>query len=217
VKDGRLLVVLDVDSTLTQEEGIDLLASYVSPRVASDVADITAAAMRGELDFEQSLRARVAVLAGVTEAQLDEAARMVTLTEGARELVSVLKAHGHLVGAVSGGFHQMIDPLIAELDISFHRANSLEILDGVLTGSLVGHVVGAREKADTLIDWALGNNIPLANTVAIGDGGNDVFMLQEAGLGIAFMAKPVAKEAADLVIDTPDLAQVLDMLGFLRA
>lgn len=217
MKDGRLLVVLDVDSTLTQEEGIDLLASYVSPRVASDVADITAAAMRGELDFEQSLRARVAVLAGVTEAQLDEAARMVTLTEGARELVSVLKAHGHLVGAVSGGFHQMIDPLIAELDISFHRANSLEILDGVLTGSLVGHVVGAREKADTLIDWALGNNIPLANTVAIGDGGNDVFMLQEAGLGIAFMAKPVAKEAADLVIDTPDLAQVLDMLGFLRA
>jgi len=217
VSDRRLLVVLDVDSTLTKEEGIDVLASYVSPTVASEVAQITATAMRGELDFEQSLQARVAALAGVTEAQLNEATRAVTLTEGAGELVTVLRDNGHFVGAVSGGFHQMIDPLVAKLGICFHRANTLEIANGVLTGNLVGPVVGARQKALILREWAEAEGIPVENTVAIGDGGNDVFMLQEAGLGIAFMAKPVAKEAADLVIDTPDLAQVLDVLGFLRA
>jgi phosphoserine phosphatase len=217
VSDRRLLVVLDVDSTLTQEEGIDLLASFVSPAVASEVAHITAAAMRGELDFQQSLHARVEVLAGVTETQLREATRAITLTEGAQELVRVLTESGHSVGAVSGGFHQMIDPLAAELGISFHRANTLEIVNGVLTGNLVGPVVDARQKALILREWAEAESIPVENTVAIGDGGNDVFMLQEAGLGIAFMAKPVAKEAADLVIDTPDLAQVLDVLGFLRA
>jgi len=217
VSAARLLVVLDVDSTLTRDEGIDLLAACVSPEVAQKVAQITAQAMRGELDFEQSLRQRVATLAGVTREQLESATRSVRLTDGAEQLVTVLRAHGHLVGAVSGGFHQMIDPLAAHLGLDFHRANTLEIVDDVLTGDLVGPIIGAREKANTLLEWASAHSIDAAQTVAIGDGGNDVFMLQEAGLGIAFMAKPVAKEAADIVLDTPDLAEVLGLLGFIDA
>jgi phosphoserine phosphatase len=213
----RLLVVLDVDSTLTQDEGIDLLAACVSEGVAQKVARITAQAMRGELDFERALRQRVTALSGVTRQQLEAATRSVRLTEGARELVTGLRSKGHLVGAVSGGFHQMIDPLAEDLELDFHRANTLEIVDDVLTGDLVGPIIGAREKANTLLEWASTHGIDQARTVAIGDGGNDVFMLQEAGLGIAFMAKPIAKEAADIVLDTPNLAEVLDLLGFLDA
>lgn len=212
----RLLVVLDVDSTLTRDEGIDVLAGFVSPEVAHQVSEITARAMRGELDFEQSLRHRVSALAGVTLEQVHQATQSIRLTDGARELVDVLHSHGHLVGAVSGGFHDMIDPLANDLGLDFHRANTLEISGGVLTGNLVGPVIGAREKAATLVEWASDNSIALEQTVAIGDGGNDIFMLAEAGLGIAFMAKDVAKEAADIVIDTPDLAQVLDVLGFIE-
>jgi len=214
VKPGRLLVVLDVDGTLTRDEGIDVLASFVSEETATEVAGITARAMRGELDFEASLRQRVSALAGVTSDQVVQATRSIRVTDGARELVSVLQSNGHLVGAVSGGFHQMIDPLAADLGLDFHRANTLEIVDDVLTGDLAGPIIGAREKANTLLEWASAHTIDQANTVAIGDGGNDVFMLQEAALGIAFMAKSVAKEAADIVVDTPDLAQILDLLGF---
>jgi phosphoserine phosphatase len=216
VKPGRLLVVLDVDGTLTQDEGIDVLASFVSEETAQQVAGVTAQAMRGEIDFESSLRQRVAALAGVTSDQVEQATRLVRVTDGARELVSVLQSHGHLVGAVSGGFHQMIDPLAADLGLDFHRANTLEIVDDVLTGDLVGPIIGAREKANTLLEWASAHAIDQAHTVAIGDGGNDVFMLHEAGLGIAFMPKSIAKEAADIVVDSPDLAQVLDLLGFVN-
>ncbi len=216
MKPGRLLVVLDVDGTLTQDEGIDVLASFVSEQTAQQVAGVTAQAMRGEIDFESSLRQRVAALAGVTSDQVEQATRLVRVTDGARELVSVLQSHGHLVGAVSGGFHQMIDPLAADLGLDFHRANTLEIVDDVLTGDLVGPIIGAREKANTLLEWASAHAIDQAHTVAIGDGGNDVFMLHEAGLGIAFMPKSIAKEAADIVVDSPDLAQVLDLLGFVN-
>ena len=209
----RKLVVLDVDSTLTRDEGIDLLASFVSEDVASQVAAITAAAMRGELDFEESLKRRVATLEGVSVDAVAAATAQVRVTEGARELVSELHAHGHLVGAVSGGFHHMIDPLAKDLNLDFHRANVLEVWEGRLTGKTVGTVIDAGMKAATLREWASEHDIETAHTVAVGDGGNDVEMLKEAGVGIAFMAKPVAKEAADVSIDEPDLRLVLDVLG----
>jgi phosphoserine phosphatase len=208
----RRLVVLDVDSTLTRDEGIDLLAGLVSADTAAEVAAVTAAAMRGELDFEESLRKRVAALRGVSLEAVAAATSHVTLTDGAHDLVSTLHAHGHLVGAVSGGFHQMIDPLAEDLGLDFHRANTLEVGNGLLTGSLVGDIIDAQAKASTLVDWATSYSIDMANTVAIGDGGNDVEMLGQAGVGIAFMAKPVAKAAADLVIDVPDLREVLAFL-----
>lgn len=209
---ARKLIVLDVDSTLTRDEGIDLLAESVSPETAAEVAGITAATMRGELDFEESLRRRVAALKGVGEEAVAAATAQVRLTEGAHELVAALHAHGHLVGAVSGGFHQMIDPLAAELGLDFHSANTLEVRGGFLTGALVGAIIDAEAKAATMKQWAASNSIDLANTVAIGDGGNDVVMLRQAGLGIAFMAKPVARQAADVVIDVPDLREVLGVL-----
>ena len=212
MREQRRLVVLDVDSTLTQDEGIDLLAGFVSEDVAQEVATITAAAMRGELDFEESLRARVATLAGVSEDAVASATAEVRLTEGARDLVERLHSHGHLVGAVSGGFHHMVDPLARELGLDFHRANTLEVVDGHLTGQLVGEVIDAVAKRQTLRAWAADHQIEMAHTVAIGDGGNDVEMLRDAGLGIAFMAKQVARDAADAVIDVPDLRQVWDVI-----
>ena len=208
----RRLVVLDVDSTLTRDEGIDLLAGLVSPDTAAEVAAVTAATMRGELDFEESLRKRVAALRGVSLEAVAAATSHVRITDGAHDLVSALHAHGHLVGAVSGGFHQMIDPLAEDLGLDFHRANTLEVSNGFLTGSLVGDIIDAQAKAATLAHWAASHSIDMANTVAIGDGGNDVEMLGQAGVGIAFMAKPVAKAAADLVIDVPDLREVLAVL-----
>ena len=208
----RRLVVLDVDSTLTRDEGIDLLAGLVSADTAAEVAAVTAATMRGELDFEESLRKRVAALRGVSLEAVAAATSHVRLTDGAHDLVSALHAHGHLVGAVSGGFHQMIDPLAEDLGLDFHRANTLEVSNGLLTGSLVGDIIDAQAKAATLAHWASSHSIDMANTVAIGDGGNDVEMLGQAGVGIAFMAKPVAKAAADLVIDVPDLREVLVVL-----
>jgi phosphoserine phosphatase len=215
VSSERLLVLFDVDQTLTRDEGIDLIAESVSPEVAREVSAITAAAMRGELDFRESLIRRVAALKGASLEAVREAARAVELTHGVPHVVSVLQSHGHLVGAVSGGFHEMIDPLAQDLNLDFHRANRLEVDNGVLTGNLLGPIIDAKAKADTLVQWSNDEGVPLAQTVAIGDGGNDVDMLRLAGLGIAFMGKPVAKQAADVSIDTPDMAQVLDLLGFI--
>ena len=211
---SRLLVVLDVDSTLTRDEGIDRLAESVSPGVAAEVARITERAMRGEIDFKESLRQRVATLQGVTLEQVAATNASIRLTEGAEKLVSVLRSHGHVVGAVSGGFHHMVDPLAKRLGLDYHRANHLEVDNGVLTGRVDDPIIGAEEKADTLEEWAKECSIPLSHTVAIGDGGNDVAMLERAGLGVAFMAKDVAKKAADVVLDTPDLSEVLLLLGF---
>lgn len=212
----RLLVVLDVDSTLTRDEGIDLLAANVSPKVAQEVAAITAQAMRGELDFEASLLLRVAALAGTPAHVVSDVAGHVTLTDGARELVDTLHAHGHLVGVVSGGFHEMVDPIVNSLGLDFARANRLEVVDSILTGRLLGPVIDAQAKADALRAWAEECGVHLERTVAIGDGSNDVVMLKDAGLGIAFMPKPVARAAADVSIDTPNLAEVLGLLGFDR-
>jgi phosphoserine phosphatase len=213
MKEHTMLVVLDVDSTLTRDEGIDLLAGFISPEVAEEVARITASAMRGELDFEESLRRRVAALEGVSVDTVELATEQVRLTDGAHELVSALHERGHLVGAISGGFHQMIDPLARELNLDFHRANTLEVREGALTGSLVGPLIDAPAKALTLKEWARAHSIPLKDTVAVGDGGNDVLMLEQAGVGIAFMAKPVARAVADVVVDVPDLREVLTVLG----
>lgn len=213
----RLLVVLDVDSTLTQNEGIDLLAARVSSVAAEQVAAITDKAMRGELDFTESLVARVRHLRGIPEAVVAEVASQVILTAGARELVDTLHAHGHLVGVVSGGFHELIDPLVIDLGLDFSRANRLGISAQLLNGELVGPIIDAQAKTDALREWASLSNIPMEQTVAVGDGGNDVLMLRDAGLGIAFMAKPVARKAADLALDTPDLSEVLGLLGLARS
>jgi phosphoserine phosphatase len=216
VTQAPILVVLDVDSTLTRNEGIDLLAAEVSGDVAAEVSAITEQAMRGELDFEQSLKRRVAALKGTPEKAINRAAQAQVLTDGARHLVKTLVEQGHFVGAVSGGFHEMVDPLAETLGLSVHRANRLGVSNAVLTGELVGPIIDARAKAEALEEWAGHFGVPMSNTVAIGDGGNDVLMLEKAALGIAFMAKPVAKKAADVSIDTPDLAQVLSLLGFLQ-
>lgn len=213
----RLLVVLDVDSTLTQNEGIDLLAARVSSVAAEQVAAITDKAMRGELDFAESLTARVRHLRGIPEAVVAEVASQVILTAGARELVDTLHAHGHLVGVVSGGFHELIDPLVIDLGLDFSRANRLGISAELLNGELVGPIIDAQAKTNALREWANLSNIPMEQTVAVGDGGNDVLMLRDAGLGIAFMAKPVARKAADLALDTPDLSEVLGVLGLARS
>lgn len=211
---ARRLVVVDVDSTLTRNEGIDLLAEFLSDEVASSVSAITESAMRGEIDFEQALRQRVAALAGLSLEKVAQATAAVELTSGARELVQTLHEGGHLVGAVSGGFHQMIDPLAEGLGLDFHRANTLEVHDGRLTGGLIGPVIDAQAKAESLREWASVSGVNMIDTVAVGDGGNDVQMLQLAGLGIAFMAKPVAREAADVSIDVPDLREVLRLMGW---
>lgn len=208
----RRLVVLDVDSTLTRNEGIDLLAGFLSPDAAVAVSALTDAAMRGELDFEAALRQRVAVLAGLSLESVAAATAAVELTTGAQELVATLHEHGHLVGAVSGGFHHMIDSLAEHLGLDFHRANTLEVVEGRLTGGLTGPIIDAGAKAATLREWAALSGVDMSDTVAVGDGANDVPMLREAGLGIAFMAKPVAREAADVSLEVPDLREVLRVM-----
>jgi phosphoserine phosphatase len=217
VSSTQLLVVLDVDSTLTQDEGIDLLARRVSPEVADRVAGITTRAMNGELDFAQSLIERVETLQGVTLEQVAHATSQVRLSVGAQLLIDTLHAHGHLVAAVSGGFHEMLDPLAASVGLDMHHANRFVTKNGVLTGKVAGPIVDASSKAATLRRWADEHGIAEHNTVAVGDGGNDVEMLVAAGMGISYMGKPVTKKAADRCIDVPDLSLVLQELGISRA
>lgn len=209
---SRLLVVLDVDSTLTRDEGIDLLAETVSSEVATEVAGITARAMKGELDFETSLRTRVRALEGVPLEAIEKANQRVQITPGAKELVDTLHDLGHLVGAVSGGFHHMVDPLARKLGLDFHRANNFGVEGGLLNGEVLEPFIDAQAKEQTLRDWAHSFGVNMRDTVAIGDGGNDVMMIRAAGVGIAFMAKPVVKAVADVVIDSPDLSLVLEVL-----
>ncbi|MEY2900386.1 MAG: hypothetical protein RL247_552, partial [Actinomycetota bacterium] len=185
----------------------------VSPEVAAEVADITARAMKGELDFETSLRTRVRALEGVPLEAIEKANHRVELTPGAKELVDTLHSLGHLVGAVSGGFHHMVDPLAQELGLDFHRANNFGVESGLLNGEVLEPFIDAQAKEQTLRDWAQAFGIDMRHTVAVGDGGNDVMMIRAAGVGIAFMAKPVVKSVADVVIDSPDLSLVLDALN----
>jgi len=208
------LVVMDVDSTLIQQEVIELLGAKAG--VASEIAKITEAAMRGELDFEASLRARVALLKGLPETVLIDVQSEITLTPGARTLVRTLKKLGHHIALVSGGFEPVIAPLAAELGIDHMRANNLEIADGKLTGALVGPVIDRAGKATALRDFAAEHNVDLEQTIAIGDGANDLDMIAIAGMGIAFNAKPAVKAAADSSVSAPYLDSVLYLMGISR-
>jgi phosphoserine phosphatase len=210
----KRLIVLDVDSTLVRGEVIDELAARAGR--AAEVARITAAAMNGELDFEQSLRARVAALAGLPVTVLDEVRDHLVLTPGARTLIRTLQHSGFRCGIVSGGFTQITDPLAAALGLDFAAANTLEVADGRLTGGLVGEVVDRAGKARALARFAAEYGIPLEQTVAVGDGANDLDMLNAAGLGIAFNAKPVVREQAHTALNQPYLDAVLQVLGFTR-
>ncbi|HEX2903220.1 MAG TPA: phosphoserine phosphatase SerB [Jatrophihabitans sp.] len=211
---AKRLVVLDVDSTLVQGEGIDELAARAG--VQAEVAEITAAAMRGELDFAASLAARVRLLAGLSLAEVEQVRDGLVLTPGARTLVRTLKRLGYAVGVVSGGFTVLTDRFVAELGLDFAAANVLEVSDGRLTGRTVGEVVDRRGKARALARFAAEHGVPLGQTVAIGDGANDIDMLQLAGLGIAFNAKAALRESAEVAVNTPFLDAVLYILGISR-
>lgn len=208
------LVVMDVDSTLIQQEVIELLGAKAG--VQSEIAKITEAAMRGDLDFEASLRARVALLKGLPASVLDEVQSEITLTPGARTLVRTLKKLGHHIALVSGGFEPVIAPLAAELGIDHIRANNLEIAAGKLTGELTGAIIDRAGKASALRDFAAEHNVDLEQTIAIGDGANDLDMIAIAGMGIAFNAKPAVKAAADSSVSAPYLDSVLYLMGISR-
>jgi phosphoserine phosphatase len=205
------LIVMDVDSTLIQDEVIDLLA--VRAGCAEAVAKVTEAAMRGELDFAASLRERVGLLAGLDAAVLGDVRGALRLTAGARTLLGTLGGLGYKFGIVSGGFIEVIGPLAAELGIGYVAANSLEISAGKLTGRLSGPVVDRAGKADALRGFAADAGVPLSQTVAVGDGANDLDMLAAAGLGIAFNAKPMVRDAADTSLSVPYLDAILYLLG----
>jgi phosphoserine phosphatase len=211
---AKRLVVMDVDSTLIQAEVIELLAERAGQ--GAEVARVTEAAMRGDLDFEAALRQRVALLEGLPAEAVDDVRRAVVLTPGARTLVRTLKRLDHEVGIVSGGFTQVTDALAADLGLDHAAANTLEIVDGRLTGRLVGPIIDRAGKAAALERFAAGAGVPLAQTVAIGDGANDLDMLARAGLGVAFNAKPVVREAAEVSLNLPYLDAILFLLGITR-
>jgi len=208
---ARFLVLLDVDSTLIENEVIELLADAAGSLEA--VAAITASAMNGEIDFEQSLRARVATLAGLPESVFGDVRSLVTVTAGVPEMVAGLHAAGSVVGVVSGGFHEILDPLAEHLGLDFWRANRLEVVDGKLTGGLIGPIIDGAAKASTLIEWAEESGVPLSQTVAVGDGANDLQMMAITGLAVGFDAKAPVRDEADVLIDVRDLSQVLPLLG----
>ena len=208
---AKRLVVLDVDSTLIRDEAIDVLAERAG--VGGEVAGITERAMAGELDFAASLQARVSLLAGLPVAELEAVRDSLQLTAGARTFVRTLRRVGYHVGVVSGGFTFMTDRFEKELELDFAAANELEIVDGVVTGRLVGPIVDRPGKAAALKRFAEQFGVPLSQTVAVGDGANDIDMLEAAGLGVAFNAKSALRDAADTAVNLPYLDTVLFMLG----
>ena len=212
---AKRIVLLDMDSTLIQQEVIDLLADKCG--VGKEVAAITESAMRGELDFAASLTTRVKLLAGADAQVIQSVKAGITLTPGARTLIRTLHKLGHKVGVVSGGFLDVIEPLLQELEIDFYKANKLEIVDGKLTGNLLGSIIDRTAKAEALREFAAAEDVNLAQTIAIGDGANDLGMLELAGLGIAFNAKPAVRAAADSSINSPYLDSVLYLMGITRS
>lgn len=204
------LVVLDCDSTTILDEVIELLADAAGTRAA--VAEVTERAMRGELDFSASLHDRVQTLRGTPESVFAEALARVRPTPGIRELIAAVHARGGIVGIVSGGFHEILDPLGADLGADIWKANRLEVIDGLLTGRLYGPIIDAAAKAETLRHWSEMSRIPLSASIAIGDGANDLEMMAVAGLSVAFNAKPIVRERADVVIEELDLSQVIPLL-----
>lgn len=204
------LIVMDIDSTLINQEVIDLLGEEAG--VGEQVARVTERAMRGELDFRQALTERVALLAGLDEGVFDRTYARVTFTPGARELVAAAHALGWRVGVVSGGFHEVADPIVAAAGIDYCLANRLEVVDGRLTGRLATQIVTKERKLEALCGWAAELGIPMGQTVAIGDGANDIPMILAAGVGIAFCAKPKVRDSAPHHIDERDLMLALDVI-----
>ncbi|MDP1721225.1 MAG: phosphoserine phosphatase SerB [Candidatus Nanopelagicaceae bacterium] len=211
---AKRLVIMDVDSTLIKQEVIELLAAKAG--VEEAVKRITDSAMRGEIDFEESLQARVAFLKGLPASVIDEVRREITLTPGARTLIRTLQRLGHTVAVVSGGFIEVIEPLLTELGINLYRANSLEVVDGTLTGRTQGPVIDRAAKALALREFAVLSGVGMEQTIAIGDGANDLDMIAAAGLGVAFNAKPAVRAAADSALTQPYLDSVLYLMGIAR-
>jgi len=208
----RRLVVLDADSTLINDEVIELLAAEAGS--LASVADITDRAMRGEIDFSQSLRDRVATLRGLTPAAIARVQSRVTVTNGVSELIAAVHRGGGRVCVVSGGFHEVLDPVATKLGIDAWMANRLELAgDSTLTGGVVGDIVDSHAKARALEEWARDGDFPLEDTVAIGDGANDLEMMSVAGMSVAFCAKPIVRERASHTIDVRDMRLAIDLIG----
>ena len=208
--DDRRLIVMDIDSTLINEEVIDLLGEEAG--VGEQVADITERAMRGELDFAQALNERVGLLAGLDASVFDRTFTRVTFTPGALELVRTAHERGWKVGVVSGGFHEVADRIVDAAGIDYCLANRLEVEDSRLTGRLAAKIVTKERKLESLKAWAAELGIPLSRTVAMGDGANDIPMIQAAGVGIAFCAKPKTRAAAPHAIDERNLMLALPLI-----
>ena len=208
---ARFLVILDVDSTLIENEVIELLAEEAGTLDA--VADITFRAMNGELDFDESLRSRVATLEGLPVSIFDDVAPRIVVTPGVPEMVAAVQGAGGKVSVVSGGFHEVLDPVAEALGLDYWRANRLEVRDGVLTGGLAGPIIDAKAKADTLIEWAGESDVSLRQTVAVGDGANDLEMMAICGLAVGFDAKAPVRDEANVLIDVRDMSQLLPLLG----
>ena len=207
------LCVLDVDGTLIEEEVIDLLGKEAE--CENEVALLTAQAMRGELDFEESLRKRVSLLQGLSVDKFEYLYTQVHFSKNAQEFVKILQKHDIEVGLVSGGFIPIVERLAKDLGISLFAANQLEIRDGHLTGNLVGPIISREVKKETLVRWADELEVPIDRTIAIGDGANDLAMLKRAGIGIGFCAKEIVKEEIPLQIEDRDLTKVLNLIDFL--
>ena len=210
----KFLVVFDVDSTLIQDEVIELLADFAGVR--DQVAEITNRAMSGELDFESSLSERVLTLRGLPESVLTDVFQKVRVSLGAKELIDAIHEAGGRVGAVSGGFIQVLNPLAELLSLDFTRANELEVVDGALTGRVVGKVVDRQAKRSALIEWAAACDVDLSQTIAVGDGSNDLDMMHAAGLSVAFNAKQIVKDQANMVLAGQDLRELALALGLSR-
>ena len=202
------LVVFDVDSTLIEDEVIELLAEVAGKR--EEVAAVTERAMAGELDFAQSLIERVATLEGLPDSVFADVQSRIKITQGAKEPIQAIQAAGGKVGAVSGGFNQLLSPLAQILNLDYARANQLEVVDGLLTGKVIGKIIDRTAKAQALSEWSADSG--LIRTVAVGDGANDLEMLATAELGVAFNAKPIVREKADVVIEGLDLRALLELL-----
>lgn len=208
------LCVMDVDGTLIAEEVIDLLGREAG--CEEEISEITRKAMRGELDFETSLRARVALLKGLPISVFDTVFKSIHLSKNAQEFISILQKKGILLGLVSGGFTPIVERLAESLGISYFSANQLEVKDGFLTGRLVGEIVTGQVKQDTLEKWKKELKLPKERTIAIGDGANDLLMLKSAGRGIAFCAKEIVKSEIACHVDTRDFLEVLRLIDFLE-
>lgn len=208
--DARFLVVFDADSTLIRNEVIELIADEA--RRGAEVAAATEAAMRGEVDFAASLRSRVEALRGVPVTAFARVLARIEPTPGVRELITEIHRREGIAAVVSGGFHEILDTVAPDLGIDLWRANRLSVTDGVLTGTVDGDIVDAAAKATALREWAAAAGVPVARTIAIGDGANDLKMMDAAGLGLAFNAKPAVRAHADLVIGPVDLRNVIALL-----